>query len=237
MAASSPEAPTTPDPVRASDEERDRAISELGDRFAEGRISHETFMSRVDAALGARDRHQLDRLLADLPPRRRAAGTLAGLFGEVRDRAGRARRVQRVRRVLGTLAAERDALSARVRDGLAARSRPARRAAAAGRPLALLFPPGEAGSYTIGRDRDCDLFIGDLTVSRSHARLERSGDGWMLADLGSTNGTRVNGWRVRQPVLVREGDRVMFGSVQFEMCADQRPGRPSPPGQGGPGHG
>jgi hypothetical protein len=229
MAASSPEAPTTPDSVRASDEERDRAISELGDRFAEGRISHETFMSRVDAALGARDRHQLHRLLADLPPRR-AAGTLAGLFGEVRDR------VQRVRLALDTLAAERDALSARVRDGLSARSRPVRRAVT-GRPVALLFPPGETGSYTIGRDRECDLFIGDLTVSRSHARLERSGDGWMLADLGSTNGTRVNGWRVRQPVLVREGDRVMFGSVQFEMCADQRPVRPSPPGQDGPGHG
>lgn len=223
MAASSPEAPTTPDSVRASDEERDQAISELGDRFAEGRISHETFLRRVDAALGARDRYQLDRLLADLPSRRGAAGTLAGLITGARGRA---------RRALDTLTAEKDALSARFRDGLPARPRwPRSPGVDPGRPVALLFPPGDGGSYTIGRDRECDLFIGDLTVSRNHARLDRSGDGWMLADQGSTNGTRVNGWRVRQPVLVREGDRVAFGAVQFVMCTD-RPAGPAGPGPG-----
>ncbi len=51
-----------------------------------------------------------------------------------------------------------------------------------------------------------------------HARLERAGDGWLLTDLGSTNGTRLNGWRIREPVPVRAGDRVAFGSAVFVIC-------------------
>jgi hypothetical protein len=225
----SAEAPTTPQSVRASDEERDQAVGELREQFAEGRLSHETFMHRMDAALGARDRRQLDRLLADLPAGR-AAGALAGLVAGAKDRARRAR---------GMLAAERDALSAAIRDSLPVRpagirtARPGR-AAADDRPGALVFPPGVARWYTIGRERECDLLIEDLTVSRMHAGLERSADGWLLTDLGSTNGTRLNGWRIREPVPVRAGDRVAFGSAVFVMCADERPG---PPGQGNPGPG
>ena len=205
MAGASAEAPTTPDSVRASDEERDQAVGELREQFAEGRLSHETFMHRIDAALGARDRRQLDRLLADLP-RGRAAGALAGLAAGVRGRT---------RRALGLLAAEKEALSAAIRD-----VRPARagRAAGDGRPGALIFPPGAARWYTIGRERECDLLIEDLTVSRMHARLERAAEGWLLTDLGSTNGTRLNGWRIREPVRVRAGDRVAFGSAVFVMC-------------------
>jgi pSer/pThr/pTyr-binding forkhead associated (FHA) protein len=113
------------------------------------------------------------------------------------------------------LATEKEALSAAIRD-----VRPARpdRAAGDGRPGALIFPPGAARWYTIGRERDCDLLIEDLTVSRMHARLERAADGWLLTDLGSTNGTRLNGWRIREPVRVRTGDRVAFGSAVFVMC-------------------
>jgi pSer/pThr/pTyr-binding forkhead associated (FHA) protein len=48
-------------------------------------------------------------------------------------------------------------------------------------------------------------------VSRSHARLNFGPDGWVLTDLGSTNGTRVNGWVVNRPQVVRPGDRVSFG--------------------------
>jgi hypothetical protein len=205
MAGSSAEAPTTPDSVRASDEERDQVVGELREQFAEGRLSHETFMHRIEAALGARDRRQLDRLLADLP-RGRAAGALAGLVAGVRGRT---------RRAFGMLAAEKDALSAAIRD-----VRPARagRAPGDGRPGALIFPPGAARWYTIGRERDCDLLIEDLTVSRMHARLERAAEGWLLTDLGSTNGTRLNGWRIREPVQVRAGDRVAFGSAVFVMC-------------------
>jgi hypothetical protein len=204
MAGSSAEAPTTPESVRASDEEREQAVGELREQFAEGRLSHETFMHRMGAALGARDRRQLDRLLADLPPGR--GGALAGLVAGVKDRT---------RRALGLLAAEKEALSAALRDSLPARPG---RAAGDNRPGALIFPPGAARWYTIGREQDCDLLIEDLTVSRMHARLERAADGWLLTDLGSTNGTRLNGWRIREPVPVRAGDRVAFGSAVYVIC-------------------
>jgi pSer/pThr/pTyr-binding forkhead associated (FHA) protein len=80
-------------------------------------------------------------------------------------------------------------------------------------PLALQFPRGAGGEFSIGRDASCDLAIADITVSRRHATLERTPDGWLLSDLESTNGTRVNGWRVRGKVAVRPGDLVSFGDL------------------------
>src|SRR5579875_1103010 len=205
--------PATPDPVRASDEERDQAVGELRERFAEGRLSHETFLHRMDAALGARDRHELARLFADLPPRRRTGGSLAGMAVHIGGGA---------RRALEALARERETLAGAVRDAI--RPRPGAAAAQWRTPAPLPFPPGGGTRFTIGRDEACDLLIEDLTVSRLHATLSRDVSGWMLADAGSTNGTRLNGWRVREPVRVREGDRVTFGSATFVMCEGQPPG-------------
>jgi predicted component of type VI protein secretion system len=80
----------------------------------------------------------------------------------------------------------------------------------------LAFPRGEGATFTIGRHRDCDLHVADMSVSRVHAQLERhDAGGWLLSDLGSTNGTRLNGWRVRTPVLLRPGDQVKFGNAEF----------------------
>ena len=59
--------------------------------------------------------------------------------------------------------------------------------------------------------------LADITVSRLHARLERAGAGWQLQDLGSTNGTRLNGWLVSSPVPVRAGDQVSFGAAGFVL--------------------
>jgi pSer/pThr/pTyr-binding forkhead associated (FHA) protein len=118
------------------------------------------------------------------------------------------------------LASEKEVLSAAIRDvrpGRPDRADRPDRAAGDGPPGALIFPPGAARWYTIGREPDCDLLIGDLTVSRKHARLERAAEGWLLTDLGSTNGTRLNGWRIREPVRLRAGDRVAFGSAVFVM--------------------
>ncbi len=70
------------------------------------------------------------------------------------------------------------------------------------------------------------MTLADLTVSRWHASLQRDPGGWLLADLGSTNGTRLNGWRVSSsPIHVRAGDLVSFGAVTFVLT--ERPGQSS----------
>jgi hypothetical protein len=76
--------------------------------------------------------------------------------------------------------------------------------------------PGER--FLIGRGEACDLVLGDLTVSRRHAELSRTTVGWLLSDLGSTNGTRVNGWRVSR-VRIRPGDRVEIGAVRMRVTS------------------
>ena len=93
----------------------------------------------------------------------------------------------------------------------------------------MVFPPGSGTSFTIGRTQECDLRIADLSVSRRHAQLDRGEDGWLLSDLGSHNGTRVNGWLVREPVPVRPGDVLQFGSAMFVI---QGPGNGLPSRKG-----
>jgi len=67
---------TPPSPLRASDAERDQIVGELRERFAEGRLSQDSFVRRMDAALRARERSQLTDLLADMPAPRRLADVL-----------------------------------------------------------------------------------------------------------------------------------------------------------------
>jgi hypothetical protein len=62
----------------------------------------------------------------------------------------------------------------------------------------------------MGRLKSCDLCLGDANASRKHAVLEREGTGWALVDLGSTNGTLVNGERVSR-VRLRDGDLITIG--------------------------
>jgi pSer/pThr/pTyr-binding forkhead associated (FHA) protein len=95
-------------------------------------------------------------------------------------------------------------------------------------PAPLVFPPGSGVRFTIGRTRDCDLCLTDLSVSRMHALLVRREDGWVLSDLGSHNGTRLNGWLVREPVPVQAGDRVEFGSMAFIIQGDPPAEAPAP---------
>ena len=65
----------------------------------------------------------------------------------------------------------------------------------------------------IGRDEaHADLVLGDSNVSRRHAELTRNAAGWRIADLGSTNGTRVNGMRVSEQDLAN-GDAITMGLV------------------------
>jgi hypothetical protein len=72
---------------------------------------------------------------------------------------------------------------------------------------------------TIGRSHDCDLVLDDPNVSRRHAELSREGDGWAVADLGSTNGITVNGSRVRRAVLA-PGDAVELGRSRLTYAVE-----------------
>jgi FHA domain/Domain of unknown function (DUF1707) len=82
-------------------------------------------------------------------------------------------------------------------------------------PVPLILPASVQQRYTIGREAECDLTLTNATVSRWHASLAHVDGAWLLADLGSTNGTRVNGWRVKEPTPVQPGDFVSFGAATF----------------------
>jgi FHA domain-containing protein len=69
---------------------------------------------------------------------------------------------------------------------------------------------------TIGRGSDCELALADAHASRAHARLEMRGGVLILTDLGSTNGTSVNGRRVREVVL-GVGDRIEVGRTVLRV--------------------
>lgn len=181
--------------VRASDAERDQAIGELRDQFAQGRLSQETFLYRMDAALAAKDRSELDGLFTDLPRPRQNARSLW-------------QRIASLARY-GTLAGGPEAGGAQLRTARGSITFPA-----ASLP-ALHLPPQQDRRFTIGRALACDFTLADLSVSRWHARLHREDEQWLLSDLGSTNGTRLNGWRVTTSVPVRPGDQVSFGSLTF----------------------
>src|SRR4029077_12397041 len=89
MGGSTADTPTTPEYLRASDAERDNAVSDLRNEFAEGRMSHETFMYRMQSALDARHRGQLAGLFTDLP--RRRPGLLARIRAMLRGEDPEAR--------------------------------------------------------------------------------------------------------------------------------------------------
>jgi hypothetical protein len=73
------------------------------------------------------------------------------------------------------------------------------------------------GTVTIGRGADAAVRLADASVSRRHAEIRRSGDGWTVVDLGSTNGTRVNGAPVTERRL-QDGDAITVGdaALRFE---------------------
>lgn len=65
----------------------------------------------------------------------------------------------------------------------------------------------------IGRSPECDISLAVTAMSRSHAHFVRTGDGYSFEDLGSANGSFVNGHRVGEPLLLRDGDLIHTGSV------------------------
>lgn len=86
-------------------------------------------------------------------------------------------------------------------------------------PGSLLLPSGQrvalgARVVRIGRLADCAVQLDDPNVSRYHAEIRPAGEGYVVADLGSTNGTKVNGVRVTERPL-RDGDDVVVGSTRL----------------------
>ena len=239
MGGPAADTPATPEYLRASDAERDRAVNALRQEFVDGRLSHETFMFRMQSALGARHRGQLVGLFTDLPPRR------ARLLDRLRSAFHRRDRTPDDAQPDDWYPGPQPPPGVRVSPSAAdaggwpvppplwpgvdgAPGVPGE----AGRPAPMVFPPGRGTSFIIGRTQDCDLRIANLSVSRRHAQLDRSEDGWLLRDLGSHNGTRVNGWLVREPVPIRPGDVLQFGTAVFVIQADAGPG--TPPVSAGP---
>jgi pSer/pThr/pTyr-binding forkhead associated (FHA) protein len=69
----------------------------------------------------------------------------------------------------------------------------------------------EGDQLTIGRDSSSGVAINDAEISRKHARLTFQGGKYVIEDLGSTNGTFVNGQRLVSAVVLKSGDVVSFG--------------------------
>jgi hypothetical protein len=71
---------------------------------------------------------------------------------------------------------------------------------------------------TLGRSRECDVVVSDENASRKHAQVCPSGSQWIVRDLGSTNGVKVNGQRIRDARPLRDGDTIQIGlsEITFE---------------------
>ncbi|MBT2405042.1 MULTISPECIES: DUF1707 and FHA domain-containing protein [unclassified Streptomyces] len=94
-----------------------------------------------------------------------------------------------------------------------------RRAWTAERLPKLLLPYPGYGPLRIGRDPGNGLRLNHETVSRAHAELSLRDGLWVIHDLGSTNGTTVNGRRVTGSAVVRDGDQIGFGRMTFRLSA------------------
>ena len=90
------------------------------------------------------------------------------------------------------------------------------------RSLIVVFPEFSSefielneGSYRIGRSEESDLFLNDLTVSRKHAVLTVKGRDVFIEDLGSLNGTFVNGKLIEERTKLKDGDIIQIGRFRL----------------------
>jgi hypothetical protein len=74
--------------------------------------------------------------------------------------------------------------------------------------------PITSRSFVVGRSRECDLRVSDGNASRRHAEITREGDTFVLVDLGSTNGTELNGRRITREELA-DGDHITIGATDL----------------------
>lgn len=81
------------------------------------------------------------------------------------------------------------------------------------------WPLGDA-PMLVGRSSKNGVHIPDATVSKDHAEIARHGESWQIKDLGSRNGTRVNGVEAAKPLPIREGDLVEVGKVMLRVTTE-----------------
>ncbi|WP_407912115.1 DUF1707 and FHA domain-containing protein [Kitasatospora sp. NE20-6] len=168
--------------ARPSEADRERALGALRDGVGTGRLSHDTFMRRMELVLVARTRAEIQDALTGLPTGGPLGRLLLRAVGGVSAFNVRLRRTWQNQQL----------------------------------PELGLPQPGPA-PLRIGRNHGCGLRLSDSTVSRVHAELRHRDGAWELHDLGSANGTYVNGRRVTGPVRVGPGDQVGFGSTSFRL--------------------
>lgn len=74
-----------------------------------------------------------------------------------------------------------------------------------------------------GRHPKSEIFLDDVTVSRRHAEIHRTGEGWLVHDVGSLNGTYLNRERIDADVTLTNGDEIQVGTFRlvFMRGADQ----------------
>jgi pSer/pThr/pTyr-binding forkhead associated (FHA) protein len=89
--------------------------------------------------------------------------------------------------------------------------------------LVVHFPDGRPrvlplqGEIRFGRASSCTVVLSDTYVSDQHARVYADGDGWMVADMGSTNGTFLNQAKVTSPAPLAPGDQLGIGKTVVEV--------------------
>ncbi|TDW22774.1 DUF1707 and FHA domain-containing protein [Kribbella kalugense] len=211
--------------TRPSDAERDRALAVLRDGAGSGRLSHDTFIRRMNFVLRAQSRGELADAIRDLPRSEPRQGWTRNLRGRLprlkvessaspnaRTGAHQPRPAQVARRAprfdpVGVVASWLDALP---------RFSFVRQPTAVPLPALALPAPGTS-TVRIGRGPGATLRLADVSVSRFHAELRHVDDGWMVRDLGSMNGTCVNDLRITTTARVRPGDRVSFGAVAYVL--------------------
>jgi hypothetical protein len=77
-----------------------------------------------------------------------------------------------------------------------------------------------SGGAVLGRSRDADIVVDDPNVSRRHAEVRPSGGSWIVRDLGSTNGVKVNGRRIQGPQSLKPGDEIQLGTSRVTFVLE-----------------
>ena len=90
------------------------------------------------------------------------------------------------------------------------------------KPAAVVLADGsrhllDGDLVTIGRQASCTIVIADNNISRVHARFRAGDNAWTIEDLGSTNGTKVNGVLITEPTLLSHGQLIALGSLQLHF--------------------